>query len=144
MTVPLYYNKLYSESKILDVRQLYFFCTCVKYHANKHKALLPSHQYFTRRIGHYVTPWMLKVATKRSYDSFALYNPIPEGIIRQQLTLELSKKNLKHMFLKSEEIIWKDCLNRWLFHSFNFLILCECYNFYFLYVNVIYLCNLIC
>ncbi|KAG5897087.1 hypothetical protein JTB14_036314 [Gonioctena quinquepunctata] len=42
-------DQLYSESKILDVRQLHFFITCLRHHDTKHLNQLPSHNYNTRK-----------------------------------------------------------------------------------------------
>lgn len=96
---------LYTKTKILDIRLLYFLCTSIKYHANKHTALLPFHQYNTRQQDHYVTPLMVKVAAQRSYSFFApkLYNIIPETI-KSIKNNDHFKKELKKHILQSKRI----------------------------------------
>lgn len=77
-------DALFSEAKVMDVRQLYFINCCVHYHFKmKYNATLPIHEYATRHGNKYVVPIMRKTRTQRSfvYHAPKFYNSLPNEII---------------------------------------------------------------
>lgn len=100
-------DKLYQESLILDIRQLYFFQACIKYHTKQH-AEPPVHLYNTRQKHQFVTPLMLKTATQRTYFYMGpkLYNSIPNEIKVNVPSIYGFKNLLKqYLFQKSRSLI---------------------------------------
>lgn len=73
-------DKLYIETGMLDIRQLYFLSPSFSYNKNKQTALLPNHQYNTHQRNHYTVPLMTKVVSQRSFSYYApkLFNQISD------------------------------------------------------------------
>lgn len=99
---------LYTETKIMDIRQLYFFCCSNKYHVRKHQGLV-YHEYNTRQKCRYLAPLMFKVVSQRSFSYFAskLYNIIPESI-QTESNLYTFKKRLKQFILANSRSMIHD------------------------------------
>lgn len=98
---------LYKESKVLDIRQLYYFNINLKYHSTKSHASLSIHTYNTRQRNRYIIPFMQKTLGQRSYIFLAprAYNTVPKEI-QTTSSFHLFKKKLKMYILnKPRDIV---------------------------------------
>lgn len=87
---------LFIESKVLDIRQL-FYCTIImKFHQTKDRTAIHLHQYNTRNKNTYIVPQVTKTISQRAYAYLApkLYNSIPDNI-KNIASLSLFKKKNK-------------------------------------------------
>ncbi|CAH1099726.1 unnamed protein product [Psylliodes chrysocephalus] len=100
-------NLLYSEGKILDLRQLYFYCSVQKYKFTTKEPNLLFHYYNTRNRNLHHLPQVGKSLTQRSFAYLApkMYNQLPESIknLIHKSTFKIQIKNL--LFNTSRQII---------------------------------------
>lgn len=98
-------NQLYTEAKMLDLRQLYFLSVCIRYHTHKHSSKLPTHSYDTRQGQYFVVPFMTKTVSQRSYSYLApkLYNTIPQDL-KKILNIHRFKKHLKQYIIGNNRV----------------------------------------
>lgn len=89
-------EELFKESKLLDLRQLYFLNTVVHQYKNKRSLIEIEHTYNTRyKSTHYKTPRTTKCIGQRDFEFLAprLYNKLPLDI-RALNTVSLFKKKV--------------------------------------------------
>ena len=91
---------VYSETKIRDIRQLFYFTSNVKYHIIKRHSDLYINNYTTRNKYQCISPFMTKTIGQRSFVFLGpkLYNTLPAHI--KQMTMFSFKNNLKS-FIRS-------------------------------------------
>ncbi|KAJ8961392.1 hypothetical protein NQ318_014637 [Aromia moschata] len=90
---------LYTEAKICDIRQLFFYNCTYKYHKTRSGPILPRHEYGTRNRFQFTVPMMTKTTGQRSYNYLGpkLYNTIPEEL--KQINNKSIKYKLKSFIL---------------------------------------------
>lgn len=103
---------LYAETKLLDIRQLYYYNINVKYQLTKNIQTLPVHEYNTRQRNQYTVPFMTKTIGQRSYIFLAprAYNTLPNDL--QNVTkIYLFKKLLKKYILENPRTFVNDIID---------------------------------
>lgn len=95
---------VYSDAKIFDIRQLFYFTSNVKYHITKKNP--PIHDYNTRNKHQYLPPFMAKTIGQRSFVFLGpkLYNTVPE-VIKQMTIVSFKTKLKSHILSLPREII---------------------------------------
>lgn len=98
---------LYTEAKLFDIRQLYYYNISVKYQLTQNIETLPSHVYNTRQKNKHIVPFMMKTVGQRSYAFLAptVYNTLPNEL--QNITKINSFKKLlkKHIIENPRKLI---------------------------------------
>lgn len=94
-------DQLYTDARLLDVRQLFFYNCILKYHFTNKEYNILGHEYNTRRKNQCLPPFMTKNIGQRSYAFLAptLYNIIPRALKECNLSIFSFKKKLKQYIL---------------------------------------------
>lgn len=94
-------NKLYEESGIFDLRQLFFKTLVLTQYKEKSKLNKPSHEYITRTKTRYVIPKKMKNVGQRSYSFLGptAFNFLPDIIKTSRSFAQLKK--LVNLFITS-------------------------------------------
>lgn len=100
-------DDLYSETQVMDLRQLYFYNSNIRYHINKQAAQLPSHNYNTRHQHLFIIPLMLKTLTQHTFLFLAprLYNSLPQQLKNITNPNKYKKLLKRHIFEIHRQII---------------------------------------
>lgn len=95
-------DMLFSESKIMDIRQLFFYRLIIKQNANKSSLLQINHQYDTRKHNQiFMLPFMKKTIGQRSYNFLAskCFSILPKQLVYER-NINVFKKLLKKFIVE--------------------------------------------
>lgn len=93
-------DQLYKESKILDMRQLYFLTIIIFVFKHKNTLVNIEHNYHTRyRLNSHLTPTCQKSIGQRNHIYLAprLYNSLPENVKNSKSIMQIKKKTKKYL-----------------------------------------------
>lgn len=91
-------DEIYLEANLLDVRQLFYYNSIIKYHFTNKEQNEMSHEYNTRKQNRYLPPFMTKSIGQRSQAFLApkLYNTLPQYIKSCNFSIFSLKREIKN------------------------------------------------